>query len=392
MPDTDHAQQPHLCYCTNVHAGTTLKQTLANLERYALPVKQRVSPDAPMGVGLWLSAQAARQVVETDRAIELRHWLDERGLCVRTLNGFPHGDFHETVVKHRVYEPDWRNPARVTYTRDLIAILVELLPDESEGGISTLPIGWRSALADDPEALRAAAGQLTELVHHLARVELDTGKLIHIDLEPEPGCALTTADDVTKFFQRHLLGTPDDISVRSYLRVCHDVCHAAVMFEDQAAVFAQYKAVGIEVGKVQVSSAIDVDFEQLDDAQREAAMNELRAFAEDRYLHQTVVREPGGQTSFYEDLPQALTTPPRGHWRVHFHIPLFLENFGSLSTTQSQISIALQQARQAGVQIFEAETYAWNVLPEPLRQDDLAHGIAREIQWLQSAMPAEHWL
>ena len=31
---------------------------------------------------------------------------------------------------------------------------------------------------------------------------------------------------------------------------------------------------------------------------------------------------------------------------------------------------------------FEVETYAWNVLPEPLQPTDLAIGIARELQWL----------
>ena len=61
-------------YCTNVHAGADLAQTRANLERYALAVKQRVSPDAPMGVGLWLSARSARQLVQ-ERRLRCRRGL-----------------------------------------------------------------------------------------------------------------------------------------------------------------------------------------------------------------------------------------------------------------------------------------------------------------------------
>jgi len=81
-----------LGYCTNVHAGLDYAQTLANLDQYATAVKAQCSPNAPMGVGLWLSASAARQVVGEGRIPELRDWLAERGLDVFTLNGFSQPD------------------------------------------------------------------------------------------------------------------------------------------------------------------------------------------------------------------------------------------------------------------------------------------------------------
>ena len=43
-------------YCTNVHAGPDLKSTQANLLQYAAKVKERFSPNEPMGIGLWLAA------------------------------------------------------------------------------------------------------------------------------------------------------------------------------------------------------------------------------------------------------------------------------------------------------------------------------------------------
>ena len=89
-------------YCTNVHAGSDLSRTRENLERYALRVKQQFSPDAPMGVGLWLSAQAANDLVADGGLEPFGAWLDEAGLIPFTLNGFPYGDFHQPVVKHRV--------------------------------------------------------------------------------------------------------------------------------------------------------------------------------------------------------------------------------------------------------------------------------------------------
>lgn len=392
--DAFHTGVP-LGYCTNVHAGAGYAAMRANLQRYAPAVKRIVSPDAPMGVGLWLSAEAARELIAAQGIGELRDWLGEQGLVPFTFNGFPHGDFHQPIVKHRVYEPDWADPARLRYTRDLITILAQLLPEGAEGSISTLPIGWRAAFATE-ERDRAAAEQLLDLVHHLARSELDTGRLIHIDLEPEPGCRLDVADDVVAFFERYLLRNLDAESVRAYLRVCHDVCHAAVMFEPQADVLARYERAGIGVGKVQVSSAVAADFTPMNPAQRRDALAQLAAFREERYLHQTVVQHADGRTTFYEDLPQAIAAaggadagPPDGRWRVHFHVPIHIDAFGALHTTQDQIAPAVRRAVASGCRHIEVETYAWGVLPEPLRVDDLATGIARELDWLRGVGQGE---
>src|SRR5262245_1161609 len=133
-------QPEYLAYCTNVHAGADLDATRANLERYALAVKARVSPHRPMGVGLWLSAVAARKLLADGQAEAFADWLREVGLVPFTFNGFPHGDFHQPVVKHRVYEPTWFDKDRLIYTLDLIAIQHALLPPYTPGSISTLPI------------------------------------------------------------------------------------------------------------------------------------------------------------------------------------------------------------------------------------------------------------
>lgn len=374
-----------LGYCTNVHPGADLARMRANLQWHALAVKRHVSPDQPMGVGLWFSANAARQLLQSGGVAELRDWLTEQGLLPYTLNGFPHGDFHEPVVKHRVYAPDWTTQARYNYTVDLITILAELLPQDAEGSISTLPLGWPDPNGNDDARRAAAASRLSDLVHHLARVELDTGKLIHVDLEPEPGCLLDTASDVVSFFEEHLLGTLDELSVRSYLRVCHDVCHSAVMFEPQEQAMRTYRNAGIRVGKVQVSSAIRADL-----AAQPHAAEQLARFNEPRYLHQTMVRSADAM-HFYDDLPQALADAPRGGtWSVHFHVPIFLERVGDLPTTQHEILDCLSAIRpDDDIHHFEVETYAWNVLPGELQPADVSEGIARELVWLRQQLAGD---
>lgn len=372
-------------YCTNVHAGATLEETRANLQRYAVAVKQRFSPTEPMGVGLWLSASAARKLLADHRVAEFGAWLSDHGLIPYTFNGFPYGDFHRAVVKHDVYLPPWDDPARLAYTRDLIAIQHALLPPHRAGSISTLPIAWGEPPPSADRLLRAA-GQLRQIAGHLAQLMADTGRHICLCLEPEPGCVLQRSADVVRFFEEYLPSRGDEPWLRSHLRVCHDVCHAAVMFEDQADVLRKYHAANIQVGKVQVSSAVRLALGELPVVERAAALAQLAAFDEPRYLHQTVVREHG-TTTFFEDLSPALQMKREareGEWRVHFHVPIYVQRFGRLEAMQSAIRDCLRALRDLRTEPpFEVETYAWTVLPAELRQPDLAAGIADELNWFR---------
>jgi hypothetical protein len=373
-------------YCTNVHAGADLQQVKANLERYACAVKRIVRPAAPMGVGLWLSAAAARQIVEEDGVAAFGDWLGERGLAPFTLNGFPYGHFHQATVKYDVYAPNWCDPRRLEFTRCLARILAGLIPDGAEAGISTLPVGWKPDVAAD-DAQQRAAENLIAIATELETLESETGRRLHVDLEPEPGCLLETSGNVVRFFERHIDRHPKADALHRRLRVCHDVCHAAVMFEEQADVVGRYARAGIAVGKVQVSSALAVDFAAMNDEQASAATEQLRGFAEDRYLHQTTIRHrPASPVEFFDDLRPALDAAPArptGEWRVHFHVPIDLDRIAALGTTSGEIGQLMRSPLASRVPAFEIETYAWEVLPAALRTDDLAAGIAREWQWFE---------
>jgi len=317
-------------------------------------------------------------MVASDGASGFADWLRATGLDVFTINGFPYGDFHQRVVKHAVYGPDWRTPERLSYTLDLARILAAIRP--GEGSISTLPLGWGPSLATE-ELVAAAATNLRRAVHALADIHEETGVLIHLDLEPEPGCRLQRAADVVSLFERHLLTGTDDDLIRRHLRVCHDICHAAVMFEDQAAMLGAYDSVGVQVGKVQVSSAVRAQF---DDADGDVVRAALGRFREERYLHQTMVRtEQTAEPVFYEDLPDALASAtPAGEWRVHFHIPIFLDRLGPLRTTADEIDKWLMLVRdRPEICHFEVETYAWEVMPAEHKRT-LAEDLAAELRWL----------
>lgn len=376
-----------LGYCTNVHAGVQLEELESNLAKYALDVQSQFCGTEPMGLGLWLSATAAQALRDRARLSHLADWLAEHHLIPFTLNGFPYGDFHQDVVKLDVYQPDWSDPRRLSYTRDLIHALDGLLPPGIEGSISTLPIAWGDPVIDGSQLQRAAAN-LCQITDYLASLESDTGRLIYLCLEPEPGCVLQRGDDVIRFFNEYLLPAGEEQLVRRHIRVCHDICHSAVMFEDQAAAVDCFATAGIRIGKVQVSSAVQVDFAQLSAGQGKKAAAELESFVEDRYLHQTSVWFPGDSAPrFFNDLPDALRSvrrngPLTGRWRVHFHVPIYLQLLDHVGATRADIEQAFRAlARQKAVSHFEVETYAWSVLPRRLHQPTLARGIALEMQW-----------
>lgn len=382
-------------YCTNVHAGASLDACWRNLEEHAVAVRRLWDADRPMGVGLWLSAATARSLLGDQRLAEFAAWLGEQQFTPFTFNGFPHGDFHQAVVKHRVYQPNWMDDERVRYTRDLIDIQAALMNEATYGSISTLPLAWGAPRATD-EQEQAAAARLAEVAGRLAEVEQDTGKRIVLSIEPEPGCLLSTSGDLVRFFEQRLFRTGVAESIlRRYLGVCHDVCHAVVMGESQADALARYAAAGVVVGKVQISSAVVVDFDALaDDAERAAALDQLAEFSEDRYLHQVgVLAESGGLERFFEDLPPAIQWARSqgklaGRWAVHFHVPVYLERFGRLAASRSAIDdcLAALPAESESPIHFEVETYAWNVLPAELQKPRLAEGIAEELRWFEQRL------
>lgn len=379
-------------YCTNVHAGEDIASICQNLEQYAVPARVATG-SKELGVGLWLPAQAAAELAgDVD---EFSKFLRDRRLRPFTINGFPYDNFHEPIVKRRVYRPAWWQSERLEYTKRLAEILAKLLPEsEPVGSISTLPIGW-SADVESPDQLEQAGANLRELAKYLHEIESRSGRRIVLAIEPEPGCVLDTTDDVIEWFGKQL----PNAAHRRVITVCHDICHSAVMMENQSEVLQRLAGAGITIGKVQVSSAIVADWQAMALGRRREAIEQLTQFAEDRYLHQTGRRMESGQFHLAEDLPDLIgKVSQRGdpvwgdeRWVVHFHIPIFLERFGHLTTSQKDVMDCLRTLHADDSSIdftghLEIETYAWTVLPESMRKRGLADDIANEILWLRRAL------
>ncbi|GGP69054.1 metabolite traffic protein EboE [Saccharothrix coeruleofusca] len=352
-----------LSYCTNVHPAEDLPGVLAQLDRYAVPVRERLGGE--LGLGLWLSAPVARALAADPlERKRLREALDTRGLVVRTLNAFPYGGFHDEVVKHRVYRPDWTEAARLDYTLDCATVLADLLPDGAAGSISTLPLAWREPWSDAEHGRAVAA--LDDAAHALRELARRTGRTVRLAVEPEPGCVIDTVADAVRL----LAGRVD----AEHIGVCLDTCHLAVSFADPAEAVRSIAAAGLRVVKVQASAALELP----DPTDARAALGE---FAEPRYLHQ-VRALAGGQVHRADDLPEAFDRlPTGGPWRVHFHVPLHAAPPAPLRSTTDVLrrAMAAVDATCAEPPDVEVETYTWSVLPGGV--DDLAEGIAAELRW-----------
>ena len=367
----------HLTYCLNIHPGETWAENFAAIREKAMKVKQRIAPDRPFGLGLRLSRAAADFLAARERRADVRKFLDDHGLYVFTINGFPYGQFHGTMVKENVYAPDWRTAERRDYTNLLADILADLLPDRVNGSISTVPGSFKRWITCESD-VKAMVANLAACADHLA------DRNISLALEPEPGCFLETTDETIRFFSEHL---PD--RARRRLGVCFDTCHAAVQFENVTQSLQRYLDAGIRVAKVQLSAAV------------EETADGLKRFSDSVYLHQTKATRADGSFAYWNDLSDALAdcgAQPRSYTkersgvaaglrpaeihfdslRSHFHVPLFAGNSTAAELTPEFFALL----KRGATEHLEIETYTFDVLPTDLRARDVVDHIVNEYDWV----------
>jgi sugar phosphate isomerase/epimerase len=381
----------HLTYCTNIHAGEPLADVIASLGKYVPGIKQSVSADKSFGVGLRLGGQATEELARPGALDELEDAIDKLGCYVFTLNGFPYGAFHGQPVKEGAYRPDWSDPVRLSYTNALADILARLLPQDQNGTISTVPGTFKPWAQNNLDAISA---NLVSHVVHLVDIKRNTGKTISLSLEPEPFCFLETIQETVDYFNDHLFSatavnqlasacglnvTDANDALRKHLSVCYDVCHAAVEFEDPRQSVEQLRANGINIGKLQLSSALRIATLDAD------SLAAIKGFDEPVYLHQ-VVQQLNGELTRFDDIPKAVAQAAGAmgaQWRCHFHVPVFLEHLPAFGTTQRFLSDILALHREQPIsEHLEVETYTWDVLPQDLRGLPLDAAIARELSWV----------
>lgn len=390
----------HLTYCTNIHPGQDWKSTFESIKQHVPGIKSEVSKEQPFGLGLRLSNKASEELEMGNNMSEFKQWLDTNHLYVFTMNGFPYGNFHDERVKDMVHAPDWTTNDRLAYTKRLFRQLSELLPEGMNGGISTSPITykyWHKTDSAIKNAFETGAKNMLEVAFQLHNIENTTGKYLHLDIEPEPDGLLENSEEVLAFYADFLVpigityfkqelgvdANEAEAIIKKYITVCYDVCHFSLAYEEPIDTFTKFKANDIKVGKIQVSAALKILFNGKND---EKIWEQLSQFNEPTYLHQ-VTEIIDGKVKTYSDLPLVLEGE-RNHkeLRAHYHVPIFLEKYGELLSTQDHIMKTMQYLKLDPIsEHLEIETYTWDVLPVALKQD-LSVSIIREIEWFKSHM------
>jgi len=371
----------HLAYCTNIHRGEDWPQTFDSLQRYTLAVRERVCPDKLYAIGLRLSDQASRDLSDGGTLLAFQQWLEKNRCYVFTINGFPYGRFHGTRVKEQVYSPDWTNVERVEFTKRLFDLLGQLVPPGVEGSVSTVPCSFKEFIHNE-EQIKAMRANLWDCVEHIARVSQQSGRKLHLGLEPEPLCFLETSAETVSFFDQMRAARPNDPRLGQHLGINYDTCHLAVEFEEPQDALALLQQHQIKISKVHLSSALKV---RPTPDTRQA----LKAFADDIYFHQVIERRPDGTLKRYRDLDAALVQnsklpAPYPEWRIHFHIPLHSRRTDLFDNTSDHIVGLLQVLKtQPGLcSHLEMETYTWEVMPAEMKNRSVVEQLVSEYEWM----------
>ena len=373
----------HLAYCTNIHPAEDWQSTFRALDTHALRVRDLVAPNDHYAIGLRLSAKAASELLNGDALPRFQDWLAAKNAYVCSLNGFPYGDFRAgTPVKRNVFRPDWTDPARLEYTKELFTIISQLVPEGVEGSVSTLPGSFKEFEADES----LIHGQLIELAAFLDALSEVSGRDLHLGMEPEPRGHFENTEETLRFFDRLLDAAPDHEQIKRRIGINYDCCHFALQYEDARTSLNALRGEGLRLSKIHLSAALALD------PRIPAAVTAISAFDEPTFLHQVLARHPDGRIERFTDLPDGLASldTPDGRdaeqWRVHFHIPLDAEPAEPLKSTRQHSRDALMLAEEVPnlCSHWEIETYTWGVLPTTM-QRPVEEQIAAEYRWVLGA-------
>ena len=389
----------HLTYSTLVHPGDDWEQMWQSLTTYVPKVKARIAGNRRFGVSLRLSANSAQTLAGSAAEREkLKKFLGDNNMYLYTVNAFPYGAFKGTVVKEQVYEPDWRSEERTRYTINVADVLADVCTPDIAPSIQSAPLGFKLRVTGD-DVVASYTDHVLRVAAHLVALEARTGRTVQLALEPEPFCFLETTDETVDYFTRHLYsGTAAEKlaklahvpiaeahgALRRHLGVVFDICHQAVEYEDIAASLQKLIDAGIPIFKLQEAAALHVP------EVTQAVVDTLKRYAKTIYLTQTMERRDGRINRFL-NLDDAIAAfekaPGPREWRVHIHVPVFLDDLGPFRTTRFAIADALRfhKAKPLSRQL-EIETYTWDVLPENLKTGDIVDYICREIEWVRGQL------
>ena len=250
---------------------------------------------------------------------------------------------------------------------------------------------------------RRSQDNLLQHAAHLARSRERTGRTITLALEPEPMCYLETIEELAPFLEQKIFArdavarfcgltgyatAEAEAALRRHLGICYDVCHAAVEFEDPAGSIAapqERRHWHFQAAALGCAARCRASMRE--------TLEQLKRFDDGVYLHQVVERRANGALVRFLDLAPAFATSSRryGHeWRVHCHVPIFMDKLPDLDTTQDFLREILDLhlgSRHQSV-ISKSRPIPSTSCPRSCAASMSRPPVARELAWVRARLDA----
>lgn len=388
-------------YSTNVHPGDTLDELWASLED-AEAVRRLVDPGRALPIELRLSLPVTRALAADQGLVDrLAGSLQARALRAVSVSAFSPLPFHGTLVKEKAYLPRWDEEERVAFSQQVAEVLARFGPaDEPFLSFSTLA-GVLKHHAAGPETDARVARNMARVALSCNEVARRAGRRVVMALEPEPGLAYETTDEVIAFFQGPLDrafaevlgpaagGPAGGVALgRDLVGVNFDFCHQSIEFEDNPTSLSRLVAAGIRLYKCHAANALRVT----DPLSNPRAWGALKPLADSIFPHQVVGADAAGRRVFFRmDLPALLSEEGRRELqakgvreiRIHYHVPVFGSFSPDIETTIEGTRAGVRAFRTLAPAVpFIVECYTWSEQggSRADRRRWIQEGLAREVR------------
>lgn len=369
-------------YCMNVHPADTLEDLIKNLKELAYPIAQKTKHIYEMGVELHLNHIVAEEAMQ--KIDYLKSNLEKLNLKVFSVNNYPLIDFHQKIVKDKVYLPSWAHTERTKATITCAKVLAQLIATNQSASISTLAGAYR--YHDGFSQIDVICQNYLDAFEEIKKINQTYKVNISLALEPEPDTTLDSIQSIIQFFEIDLKKASDKrklnfSQVKSIIGLNLDACHASVIFEKPADALRILHSKGIQTFKFHITNA-----PILRPPYTTEKIIAFKKLNEPKYLHQTFALK-NKQVTKFKDLSDFNFENCNDYEeiRTHFHVPLNLQSFSSLNTSNEEVIDLLKAAISIPCgQNFVAETYTWPQHLESIsaKNFNLINGIADEVNWL----------
>ncbi|HIH2763069.1 MAG TPA: metabolite traffic protein EboE [Candidatus Azoamicus sp.] len=381
-----------ITYCSNIFKTNTASELFYNLNKYNTKLNKYKN------LSLCLSNKIINEIKKNIYIRKILTWTKINKKYITLINAFVYKNFHQKIIKENIYYPDWTKKERLSFTKDIIFFAQKINNKYKKCGISTLPISYKIWLRKNIKYnIKKCINYFFYLLIILIKIKKYKKIFIHLDIEPEPFCMLERCNDFVIFFNLWLLpGLKEKIKIHlninknkakkiitDHLNLCFDICHSAVMFENQEKSLNLIRKSKIKIGRVQVSSAIKIKkINKIDKIE----FKHLNFLNHSPFLHQTLIKIKKNlkliKKNDFKKLKNIDTNAIK-EIRIHCHIPIYIKKISkNIQTTQNELKKSLINIiKNKDTKNLEIETYTYNIL---YKKKNKITSMIKEYEWLKN--------